>query len=196
MRRALDKVRSDPVLEDIMLEGIDSFILDREFPFARYPTKYQGLCRSQEAIGWINLVRGFVSTHWLSLQDDYLCHNGLSDRCGHPGVLRVLRCVCDSLHELWVFRNSQHHGKDMQSQASEIRQLTIQHLTEFYEFRHSVLPEHRGLFWSSLEVHLHEPQADLLAWLATHSDRMHASREAAVKGNIDHTRPLTFYFRE
>ena len=194
MRRALDKVRSDPVLKDIMLEGIDSFILDREFPFARYPTKYQGLCRCQDSIGWINLVRGFVSTHWLSLQNEYFRRNGLSDRCGCPGILHVLRCVRDSLHELWVLRNSQHHGKDMQSQESKIRWQTIQHLTELYAFRHSVLPEHRVLFWSSLEVHLREPQADLLAWLATHSDRIRASRETAVKGNVDHPRPLTFYF--
>ena len=154
MRHALDRVRLDPILEDIMLEGIDSFILDREFPFARYPTKYQSLCRFQDAIGWINLVRGFVSTHWLSLQDEYLQRNGLSDHCGRPGILRVLQWVRDCLHELWVLQNSQRHGKDMQSQESKIRQQTIQHLTELYEFRHSVLPEHHVLFRSSLEVHL------------------------------------------
>ena len=82
----------------------------------------------------------------------------------------------------------------MQSQESKVRRQTIQHLTELYEFRPSVLPEHRVLFWSSLEVHLCEPQADLLAWLATHSDRIRASRDEAVKGNVDHTRPLMFYF--
>ena len=82
----------------------------------------------------------------------------------------------------------------MQSHESEVCRQTVQHLTELYTFRHSVLPEHRVLFRSSLEVHLREPQADLLAWLATHSDRIRASRDAAVKGNIDHTRPLTFYF--
>ena len=194
VQRALDKVRSDPILEDIMLEGIDSFILDHEFPFARYPTKYQSLCRSQDAIGWINLVRGFVSTHWLSLQDEYFRRNGLSDCCGCPDILRVLWCVCHSLFELWRLHNSQRHGKDLQLQESKIRQQTIQHLTELYGFRHSVLPEHRVLFRSSLEVHLFEPQADLLAWLATHSDRICASRETAIKGNVDHTRPLTFYF--
>ena len=130
MRCALDKVRSDPLLQDIMLEGIDSFILDREFPFARYPAKYQGLCRSQDAIGWINLVRGFISTHWLSLQDEYFRRNGLSDHCGSPGILHVLWCVRDSLLELWTLHNSQHHGKDLQSQESEICRQTVQHLTE------------------------------------------------------------------
>ena len=75
-----------------------------------------------------------------------------SDRCGRPGILRVLRCVRDSFFELWTLRNSQRHGKDMQSQASEIRRQTIQHLTELYKFRHSVLPEHRVLFRSSLKV--------------------------------------------
>ena len=93
-----------------------------------------------------------------------------------------------------MLRDSQRHGKDLQSQESEICRPTIQHLTELYDFRLSVLPEHCVRFRSSLEVHLREPQADLLAWLATHSDRIRASREAAVKGNVDHTRPLTFYF--
>ena len=118
VRRALDKVRSDQMITGIMLEGIDSFILDREFPFARYIAKYQGLCGSQDALGWINLVHGFVSVHWLSLQDDYYCRNAMSDYCGRPGVLSVLRCVRDSLHELWVLCNSQRHGKDMQSLGS------------------------------------------------------------------------------
>ena len=118
----------------------------------------------------------------------------MSDCCGRPGILHVLRCVHDGLHELWIPRNSQRHGMDMQSQVSKICRQTIQHLTELYQFRHSVLPEHHVLFQSSLEVHLREPQADLLAWLATHSDRICASQEQAVKGNVDHTRPLTFYF--
>ena len=134
VRCALDKVRSDPILKDIMLEGIDSFVLNHEFPFACYPAQYQGLCRSQDALGWINLVHGSVSVHWRSIQDNYYHRNAMADSCGRHGVLCVLRCVHDSLHELWVFLNSQRHGKDMQSQVSKIRQQTIQHLTELYQF--------------------------------------------------------------
>ena len=103
--------------------------------------------------------------------------------------------IWTSLLDLWQFRNAQRHGKELAEQETEqVRQITVQ-LTELYQFRHSVLPEHRDLFRPSLNEHLREPPPDLLAWLANHSDRIRASHLAAVASNITHTRPITSYFR-
>ena len=195
VRRAVDPIQSDPILKDILIEGVDSVILDREFPFHLFPVRYQSLCCSQANIGWLNLLRGFVSCHWLRLQDEYFHSHSLSDSCGRPGVLSVMNTIWTSLHDLWQFRNAQRHGKELAAQETEqVRQITIQ-LTELYQFRHRVLPEHRDLFRPSLDEHLREPTADLVAWFANHSDRLRASHLAAVASNVTHTRPITSYFQ-
>ena len=191
----MDPIKSDPILKDIFIEGVDCVILDRDFPFHLFPVRYQPLCCSQANIGWLNLLRGFVSSHWIRLQDAYFCSHGMSNCCGRPGVLSAMNTIWTSLFDLWQFRNAQRHGKELAEQETEqVCQITMQ-LTELYQFRHSVLPEHRDLFRPSLDEHLREPTTDLVAWLANHSDRLRASHLAAVASNVTHTRPITSYFR-
>ena len=86
-------------------------------------------------------------------------------------------------------------AKQMAEQETEqVRQIVMQ-LMDLYQFRHSVLPEHCDLYRPSLDEHLREPTADLLAWLANHSDCLRASHLEAVTSNITHTRPITSYFQ-
>ena len=92
------------------------------------------------------------------------------------------------------FRNEQRHGKDMAAQETEqVRQIILQ-LTDLYQFRHSILPEHRDLYHSSLDEHLCKPTANLMAWLTKHSDHLRASHLEAVASNVMHTRPNSSYF--
>ena len=81
-----------------------------------------------------------------------------------------------------------------EQESEQICQITLQ-LTDLYQFRHSVLPEHRDLYCPSLDEHLREPTTNLMAWLANHFDRLHASHLKAVVSNVTHTRPITSYFR-
>ena len=107
----------------------------------------------------------------------------------------VVNTTWSSLHDLWRFRNEQRHGKDTAAQETEqVRQIVLQ-LTDLYQVSRSVLPEHRDLYCSSLDEHLCEPIANLMAWLANHSDRLHASHLAAVASNVTHTPPITSYFQ-
>ena len=191
---AVAPIKSDPVLKDILIEGVDSLVLGREFPFHLFPSRYQSLCHSQADLGWLNLLCGFVSCHWIRLQDQYFSTHGMSDSCGLPGFLSVVNTIWDNLLALWRFRNEQRHGKDMAAQASEQTRQVTQQLTDLYRLHLSVLPEHRALFRSSLSMHLCEPTADLLAWLANHSDRIRASHLEAVASSITHTWPITYYF--
>ena len=106
-----------------------------------------------------------------------------------------MNTIWSGLHDLWQFHNEQRHGKEMAEQESEqICQITMQ-LTDLYQFRHSVLPEHRDLYCPSLDEHLREPTTNLMAWLANHSNHLCASHLEAVASNITHTRPITSYFQ-
>ena len=77
----------------------------------------------------------------------------------------------DGLHDLWEFRNTQRHGKDMEAQESELTHQTILQVTELYNL-HQVKPEDQKLFFSSLESHLDRPQHELCAWLSNHEEQI------------------------
>ena len=84
--------------------------------------------------------------HWKHHQDVYYhCHD-LADYVGKPGILKCFVPLWDDLHELWEFRNTQRHGKDMEAQESELTCQTILQVTELYNLRHQVKPEDRKLF--------------------------------------------------
>ena len=67
LHRALQSSILDPILSDIIVEGINSAILNTTFSPVRYPSRYQQLLWTQADIGWMNLLRGFVSTEWSRL---------------------------------------------------------------------------------------------------------------------------------
>ena len=54
LRRFAQKAVTDPILLDILLEGIDT-VLDKnsDFPLELFPPEYHQLCHSQSAIGWL-----------------------------------------------------------------------------------------------------------------------------------------------
>ena len=149
----MDPIKSDPILKDILIEGVNSVIRDREFPFHLFPVCYQSLCCSQANIGWLNLLHGFISSHGIPLQDAYFCSHGMSDHCGRPGVLSVMNTIWSSLRDLWQFRNEQRHGKEMAEQESE------QIFTNFVTvFSPNIMTYH-----PSLDEHLSEPTTNLMA---------------------------------
>ena len=82
----------------------------------------------------------------------------------------------------------------MDAQESEQAHQIVLRLTGLYQFKHFVRPEHHLQFRLSLDVHLHKPVADLLVWLANHSDHIHDSHAQAVVLNVTHTLSLTSYF--
>ena len=179
LRTRLDRSRFDPILCDILLEGILSVIHSRPFPINLFPAPYHPLCISQCNLGWANLLKGFVSTHWQPLQNSYFTSTGQTKMLDKPGLLSVLHHLLDSILAIWTFRNTQRHGADNAIHESETTHQTIEAISELYELRDDILPLDRRLFRQSLDVHLTESQSSLRAWLSNHSAQLYRSHHAA-----------------
>ena len=192
LRQHIQTSTYDPILSDIVLEGINSAITNAPFPYSLYPLRYHCLLRTQTEIRWINLLHGFVSTKWNRLHDLYLESNHLPST--NPGPLSCLPRVVDHLHQIWQFRNAQRHSATLaQHQTELLRQAHVQ-VRDLYQYKHSVLPTDRHIFYDSLPHHLTESLSQLQAWLHNHSHYILQSHQQAQRVNTTHTRPLTHYF--
>ena len=185
---------SDPILSDILLEGILSVLESRPFSFALFPHRYQVLCQSQSTLGWSNLLKGFCSVHWQHLHDQFITASGITSRHSPPSILRHLHSVLDSILAIWKLRNDQRHGADTEFHESELSRQTVESIVDLYDLRDRVLPSDHHLFFDSVDEHLKKPQSSLRAWLTNHSDHLFRSHQQATVDNVTHTHPLTFYF--
>ena len=190
--RTLQSSILDPILSDIIVEGINSAILNTTFSPVRYPSRYQQLLWTQAEIGWMNLLRGFVSTEWSRLDRVFLVSRKLPPNT--PSPLSCLSKMVDQIFQLWQFRNTQRHSADLAQHQSELLRQAKQQIQDLYQYQHSVLPTDRHIFHKSLTTHLTESLSRLQAWLHNHSHYILQSHQQAQRIHTTHTRPLTHYF--
>ena len=73
----MDRCDTKPILEDIALEGLMSFLEGRNFQLIHIPDECQKLVEEQTEIGWRNFVKGRWSKEWGRLQEEFLESKGL-----------------------------------------------------------------------------------------------------------------------
>ena len=192
LRAHLANLPGDPILRDIALEGINSFITQTDLPPSRYPDRYHLLLTTQSGIGWHNFLRGFVSNEWTRLHHQYLKTHSLPSTTHQS--LTCLPLVLEHLYTIWKFRNQQRHSSTSTNHLSELTRQTHTQIKELYQYRTSVLPTDQHIFHCSLSAHLKESLTSLQAWILNHSHYILQSHHHASQSNITNTRPLTHYF--
>ena len=194
LRSDLDRDYYDPILCDILIEGLLCVLHSTPFPFNKFPRDYQVLCQSQSSLGWSNLLKGFCSIHWRRLQNEFFVDNFYPKMVDKLGILSSLRSLINSIHAIWKLRNNQRHCADNDFHQSELSRQTIETIVDLYNLRDRVLPCDKHLFHESLDDHLSKPQSSLRAWVTNHSEQLFRSHQQAIKDNVTHTNSLTSYF--
>ena len=142
----------------------------------------------------MNLLKGFSSLFWKSLQDAHFILIHQPNCLGSNGVLSAIFPLIDSIHDIWLFHNSQHHSADNIIRESKLSCKTVEAIADLYELWDKVLPPDRCIFWSTLDDHLKESQSSLHAWLSNHSTHLYQSFHAMEKLQAYNTHSLSFYF--
>ena len=194
LRTRLECCRTDPILCDILLEGVLSVLHSRPFVYHLFPHRYQVLCQSQCSLGWCNLLKGFCSVHWRQLHSSYCIRTQQPTLASKPLILHEVHYILDYVVDIWLFRNDQRHGMDTEFHESERSRQTVASIIDLYNLRASVLPCDRHLFFDSVDEHLSQPQSSLRAWLTNHSHHLFRSHQQAILDNVTHTNPITSYF--
>jgi hypothetical protein len=194
-------VNSDPVLVDILWDGLSRFLFDRPEPLevTAYPTEYAQLINSQQKIGWCNTIRGHFSIEWALSQNRYLQRtNKASDSCrSRNWTDSAGRLLVDQWFELWSIRNLARHGADKASQVASQKAIMETATTHLYDLQSKVLPRDRHLFSSSVAEHLRR-KPNLTAqynWVTLNSSLIKASVKAAALLNVNNVTAITSWLR-
>ena len=193
-----DTSKSDPILMDILQDGLRRFHKQMEPPpLHSYPLHYTPTIISQNSIGWDQLYRGRWSIHWRTMQDKYRDNSNHSNTClsGEQWVLALGRLLIDRWMILWRQRNEERHGSDRAQQQEAREQVVRTELAAIYEYKSKVCPEDVNLFYDNAEEHFaqHPSLSKIEDWIATHRAAIKASSQQATRLGIVRNRTLREY---
>jgi len=185
----------DPVLLDILQEGLLRFFHSDTIDPTPYPTRYHRLLKQQRSIGWNHLLRGKFSEEWTHLQTQYCVrHHRTMTNSQRQWLSKLLRTLWIRIHDLWLARNDDRHGRTSKakSQASQLQaQRTIRAL---YLLRHQVLSEDQDIFYDDIEIHLEQPLRELNSWVSMNQGLIAYSVRVAKLAARSNTKPISEHF--
>ena len=195
LRKVLDDHGADPGLQDLLVDGLESWFHGHHVPSVRYPARFTDLFVSQTSIGWEHIFRGRVSVYWTALQRGY--------RAGRPGVRSddtrlgdtIVTTVRRAWDTLWEARNGNLHGVDEVSRRARARAEVESRIRQIYARRQEYLPADRRVLRDSAEEHLrHTTTTALQRWLAVHAAMFHQSALEAARLAINGVRAIWTFF--
>lgn len=196
--RKWDNSRSDPILIDILHDGIRSYFLSTPLLPDRYPAEYHGVIRTQNILGWNQLFKARWSKQWAIQQnahrDKYPTSTTLVE--GNRWVVQLGHMLVESWLDLWQMRNAERHGQDKAHQEAFKLQVITAELNKLYNLKHSVCPSDRHLFYTNAAEHLqrHQNLSQIEEWIHLYRDAIRASAKTAkALLGIQQTRTLLDY---
>jgi hypothetical protein len=201
LRKHLDSKSTSPALVDIMLLGIQQWMNHEPFPHERYTDTLQLLTRSQERIGWDQLLYGRWSGQWREQQRQYLQRNNLECspfKCGPAWASTTIRLIWEHCHAEWRVRNQARHGVD-ELHRLEIRRDQVERKTALL---YQLKPECTGFarrhyFYRNLARHfIKEPQIyNQEHWIETYEPMIRRSIKQQQENERNQLTAIDDYFR-
>jgi len=182
LRKHSTTAETDPMLTEIMLEGIIRWLTETPYPnpHHRLPPQYQELHTEQSTIGWDQLLYGRWSRHWRTLQQQHLIDNNIpctprnSDISWMTGHITL---IWNELYGAWKLRNQDRHGKEEEIQ----RQIKLNQVKRQIRVLYNLQPlcnltNHRKWFYATPDEHfLREPSlTQLQNWVTTYDPMIRA----------------------
>jgi exonuclease III len=185
----------DPVLHDILHEGLLCYFRNEPLDPAPYPPRYQRLLKQQSAIGWPNFLRGKFSEEWRYLQSQHCTrHHRTMTHKQRQWLPTLLRTMWIRIHDLWLARNADRHGRTSKTQAQATKHQAQRTIRALYQLKDLVLSEDRDIFFDDLEAHLYQPTRELNAWITTYQGLIAYSARTAKLAARSNTKPITEHF--
>jgi hypothetical protein len=185
----------DPVLLDIIQEGLLCWFRGESIDHTPYPPRYQRLLKQQKSIGWNNFLRGKFSEEWRYLQQQYcIRHHRHMSHSQRQWLSKLLRTMWNRIHTLWLARNDDRHGRTSKAKTQASLQQAHRTIRSLYLLKDLVLSEDRDLFYDDVSAHLQQPLRELNAWVTTHQGLIAYSVRVAKLAARSNTKPITEHF--
>jgi hypothetical protein len=176
LRKHSATAETDPILMEVMLEGIIRWLTETPYPNPLHgmPTQYQELHKQQAAIGWDQMLYGRWPEHWRILQQQHLYNNNISCNPQNNYIGRIschITLIWNELYSAWKLRNQDRHGKAEELQRQfKLYQVKRQIRVLYHLQPLCNLTNHRKWFYANPEEHfLCEPSlTQLHNWVTTY----------------------------
>jgi hypothetical protein len=187
--------RTDPVLADILVQGLTHWLSATEFDPTPFPEQYQTLLAEQHVIGWKQMFQGRVTTQWASLQQQYLSgQRYIKGQDGANWIKIILSHIFTEWNTLWDCRNKERHGEDKAGRTRSLKDQAIRELEVLYTLRPTVLHRDRALFYDDLQIHKDKPTHIIRQWINTYKPLLLKSAKDAKTHSILNVRTLRTYY--
>jgi hypothetical protein len=174
-------------------------LTNRINPFLRhecYPQAYTDLINraiaEQTEIGWIAMLRGFLSEQWHLLASCYFApdeESGIIHRNDDANrVHRVLKYIHSFTRDIWMGRNEALHGSDTEHEKKRVSAIDLE-ITKFHSEADLVLTDDRFYCETSLARLLKGSMANKRRWLL----RVKASRQRKLELHAQQPRITSFF---
>ena len=177
--------RTDPVILDILLDGLNSFFVPAADPPKpdNYDADYHSAITQQNAIGWDNFIKGRWSKEWRKLQALHYEANPLAKPNQHENATAwatsSVRLMWEKWYELWESRNHDRHGFDSATRAEKTRLQAMREIEMLYETA-ELIPHQTGsndFFDTPLEQLFIQPTHSLTNWLNQWKDTIETAMD-------------------
>lgn len=198
LRKRCRELFTNNILEDILIDGLASWLQDTDLDPMQYPSKYHQLIKQQTDIGWRQIFNGRFSIEWARIQDDYLYLTGKADkqRSGNHWTTSITTKIWSSWYELWDQRNKKVHGHDQASQAATKRRNIQIKLSALYASKHLMLPKHIDHLYDNVDTHLQKPTNAMLNWYSIYHPMFKRGIKTAQTKAIQGVRSIASYFQQ
>ena len=195
LKKCCYELKTDPMLVEILLDGIQSWLDGTPWDTSEFPIDYLTLIREQGIIGWAQVFQGRITTQWAVKQQYY--YNGfppVKGRDGSSWSRKILIHIFTCWNQLWDARNKAQHGEDQSTKAIALHDQAIRELELLYSHRHLVLPRDRKFYYDDLDNHKSKPTSTIRQWINTHQPLILKSVKDAKKRSLQNVQSLKTYF--
>jgi len=196
IRKICDRHHTKPNLQQLLLDGISSWMTNTAMSAESYTKQYRKLIRQQNELGWRQLFNGRMSTEWARIQEDFLYSTGQlgKTRSGSLWTTVIISTIWTEWTSLWKSRNEDVHGRDQSTRERVRRDRIVTKIRALYDLREMMQPNDRHILFDDIEDHLTHPTSNLCDWYAIQQPTVAHSVKEAKRKSVQHVSRLTTYF--
>jgi len=163
VRQYLSAQQTHPDLQEYILLGIQRWQQEQPLDISEAEDEVADAIRSQHAIGWKNLLEGFMHTKWRKLQHRYYNNHNIrrSSKKWASGLLRALHTLAWSQ---WDHRNHIKHRTKRPRQRTAELQLHEEIIREYTKGPHTLPEGDHHYFNQNLMSLIQKPKRYKAAW--------------------------------
>ena len=160
-----------------MLEGVASVFEERDPDTVVHAQSVTHIAQAQAAIGWMETLRGRLSSLWGIHQQEFLGYPVDKKINGQTWSTALAKLFLEQWRLAWMERNGDRHGRDKESKASAERKQALREVELLYEYKGFIEQKFNWILNLPLEQRKENRTCVLRAWISSFGPILKQSHE-------------------